>query len=156
MTNAAHGAPHAKRDAQGVSETVIVLLLRVRATSLQHRPRDTVYHLAMSTPYRDPKKIATPPSSFVNTPLTPPPTDRKPFAQACQVIALFRARQSGKQTKQDSWIEFQLVPKEYAEIERLLSCDKPLLGYVKDKIRHVLSIADGKAANHIYAGMILT
>jgi hypothetical protein len=82
----------------------------------------------------------TPPSSFTQQPLTPPPTDKKPFVQARRAVALFTARQAGSHTKQDSWIEFQLAPEEYAEVDRLLSHDEALSGFVKDKIRYVHSI----------------
>jgi hypothetical protein len=68
-------------------------------------------------------------------PLTPPPIDKKSFAQARQVVALFRDRQARKHTKQ-AWIEFQLALGEYAGIGRLLSCDEALSGYVKEKIRY--------------------
>ena len=80
----------------------------------------------------------TPPSNFTQQPLTPPPTDKKPFAQAQGVVALLTARQAGSHTKQDLWTEFLLAPGEYAEVERLLSHNKALSGYVNDKIQYVL------------------
>jgi hypothetical protein len=73
-----------------------------------------------------------------------------------RLVAYFSDRQAGRHTKQDSWIELQLAPGEYAEIERLLSHDEALAGFVEDKIRYVRSIAVGAAANHIYAGMTTT
>lgn len=79
----------------------------------------------------------TPPSSFTQQALTPPPTDKKSFAQAQRAVALFTARQAGSHTKQESWIELQLTPEEHAELERLLSGDKALSGFTKDKIRYV-------------------
>lgn len=90
----------------------------------------------MSKPFANQNEQATPPSSFVDTPLTPPPTDKKSFAQARQVVAFFKDRQAGKHIEQD-WIAFRLGPGEYAEIERLLSCEEVLSGYVKNKIRYV-------------------
>ncbi|KAH7548751.1 hypothetical protein J3E72DRAFT_399395 [Bipolaris maydis] len=78
----------------------------------------------------------TPPSSFTQQALTPPPTDKKSFAQAQRAVALFTARQAGSHTKQESWIELQLTPEEHAELERLLSGDKALSGFTKDKIRY--------------------
>jgi hypothetical protein len=98
----------------------------------------------------------TPASSFTKQPLTPPPTDKKPFAQALRIIALFRDRQAGRDTKQDPWTEFQLVPGEYAEVERLLSHDEALSGFVENKIRYVHSIVVGAAANHMYTVMTTT
>ncbi|KAL5116038.1 hypothetical protein ACEQ8H_006049 [Pleosporales sp. CAS-2024a] len=89
----------------------------------------------MSKLYADQKEQATPPSSFADTPLTPPPTDKKSSAQAQQVVAFFRDREAGKDINQD-WIAFRVAPEEYAEIERLLSCDEALSGYVENKIRY--------------------
>lgn len=79
----------------------------------------------------------TPPSSFATRPLTPPPTDEKPFAQAPRVIALFKEIRAGRHVKREPWTEFQLSAGEYDEIERQLERDEDLLGYVKDKIRCV-------------------
>ena len=77
----------------------------------------------------------THPSSFTAHPLTPPPTDEKPFAQAHRVIALFKEIRAGKHTKRDPWTEFQLSAEEYDEIEGRLRRDEELSGYVNDKIR---------------------
>jgi hypothetical protein len=87
----------------------------------------------------------TPPSSFATHPLTPPPTDEKPFAQAPRVIALFKEIQAGRHVKREPWTEFQLLAGEYNEIERELERDEDLLGYVKDKIRCVRcgNVTDG-------------
>ncbi|KAH7061024.1 hypothetical protein BKA63DRAFT_573496 [Paraphoma chrysanthemicola] len=98
----------------------------------------------MSQTHITPAQYVTPPSSFAGHPLTPPPTDEKSFTQAQRVIALFRAIQAGKHTKQGPWVEFQLVPGGYDEIERQLGRQKALLGYVKDKI----SIYDHDAKRH--------
>jgi hypothetical protein len=67
-----------------------------------------------------------------------------------RLIALCSDRQAGRHTEQDSWIELQLAPGEYAEIGRLLSLDEALAGFIKDKI------PVGIAANYIYAGMTTT
>ena len=81
----------------------------------------------------------TPPSSFTSHPLTPPPTDEKPFAQVHPVIALFKEIRGGRHIKLDPWTEFQLLVGEYDEIARWLRQDESLLGYVQDKIRWVCS-----------------
>jgi hypothetical protein len=88
----------------------------------------------------------TPPSSFVDAPLTPPPTDEKAFTQAPRVIALFKDIKARRHIKQHPWIEFQLARGEYDEIERQLSRDEFLFGYVKDKIRCVDSRNDRSAS----------
>jgi len=74
--------------------------------------------------------------SQANHPLTPP-TDKKQFAQAHRVIALFREIRAGRHIKRHPWTEFQLAEGEYDEIERQLERDEVLSGYVKDKIRCV-------------------
>jgi hypothetical protein len=88
------------------------------------------------SPLKDHQNI-TPPSSFVNTPPTPPPTDEKTVTQAARVIALFNDIKAGRHVKQQPWTEFQLVQGEYDEIEHQLSRDETLYGIFKDKIRCV-------------------
>ena len=81
----------------------------------------------------------TPPSSFIHAPfapLTPPPTDAKLFIQAPRVIALFKDIEAGRHAGRQPWTEFRLAPGEYDEIERLISQDQSLFGYVKDRIRY--------------------
>jgi hypothetical protein len=77
------------------------------------------------TPLKEHQHI-TPPSSFVDAPLTPPPTDEKAFAQAPRVIALFKDIQAGRHIKQHPWTEFQLAQGEYDEVERRLKRDESL------------------------------
>jgi len=70
------------------------------------------------------------PTSFIEHPLTPPPTNKKPFLQAERVIALQKDIRAGRHIKHGPWAKF------------LLSRDEALLGYVKDKIRSVSSRND--------------
>jgi len=72
----------------------------------------------------------TPPSSFTDQPLTPPLTDKKPYAGALHVIALFKQIQSGIDAEQDARTEFQLAEGEYDQIESILQQDDVLSGYV--------------------------
>lgn len=78
----------------------------------------------------------TPPSSFINDPLTPPSTNEKHFPGALSVLALFRKIKAGRHADEPSWVRFQLVPGEYEEIERVLKADAQLGGFVEDKIRY--------------------
>ncbi|KAI9770858.1 MAG: hypothetical protein M1839_003021 [Geoglossum umbratile] len=78
----------------------------------------------------------TPPSSFVDPPLTPPPTDKKVFTQVPRVLALFREIQAGRPIERHPWTVFQLTLGEYDEIERQLEREESLWGFVKDKIRY--------------------
>jgi len=79
----------------------------------------------------------TPPSSFVDPPLTPPPTDKKVFTQVPRVLALFRARKAGRHVEQDPWTVFQLALGEYDELECRLKQEESLWEYVQHKIRQV-------------------
>ncbi|KAI9770759.1 MAG: hypothetical protein M1840_003009 [Geoglossum simile] len=78
----------------------------------------------------------TPPSSFVDPPLTPPPTDKKIFTQVPRVLTLFRERKAGTYGERDSWAVFRLAIGEYDELERQLEREESLWGYVKDKIHY--------------------
>ncbi|KAK5011711.1 hypothetical protein BJ546DRAFT_690914 [Cryomyces antarcticus] len=78
----------------------------------------------------------TPPSSFVNPPLTPPPTGEKAFVQAARVVQLFRDRKAGRPIRLDPWTRFQLIPGEYSEIQSRIERDESLRGYTRDKIRY--------------------
>ena len=102
------------------------------------RLRNVAQRTAMSMPQASGvhRQHTTPPSSFAEHPLTPPPTDEKPFTQAHRVVALFKDIRAGKHTKQDLWRMFQLASGEYREIQRELDQDEPLAQYVKSKIRY--------------------
>ncbi|KAI4943375.1 hypothetical protein J4E91_009574 [Alternaria rosae] len=85
---------------------------------------------------REPTQKITPPSSFAEPPLTPPPTDEKPFAQAPRVIALFDEIRAGKHSNRDPWTEFSLVSGEFDRVQRLLDQDEELRRFGEDKIRY--------------------
>ncbi|ORX95175.1 hypothetical protein BCR34DRAFT_579473 [Clohesyomyces aquaticus] len=90
----------------------------------------------MSSLHNPLKENITPPSSFISTPLTPPPTHDKAFTQAPRIVALFKGIQAGRHVKQHPWTEFQLAKGEYDELEHRLRRDESLFGFVKDKIRY--------------------
>lgn len=79
----------------------------------------------------------TPPSSFVDAPLTPPPTDEKAFTQAPRIISLLKDIQAGRHIEVLPWTVFQLARGEYEDFQRRLHQDELLFGYAKDKIRCV-------------------
>lgn len=101
------------------------------------RPRPAILHTIMSTTQGNATQFqqVTPPSSFINDPLTPPSTNEKHFPGALSVLALFRKIKAGRHADEPSWVRFQLVPGEYEEIERVLKADAQLGGFVEDKIR---------------------
>ncbi|KAF2788653.1 hypothetical protein K505DRAFT_255056 [Melanomma pulvis-pyrius CBS 109.77] len=78
----------------------------------------------------------TPPPRFTDQPLTPPLTDKKPFAVAHRVIALFRQIYAKSDAERDARTEFQLADGEYDQIQSTLQQDDVLSGYVDEKIRY--------------------
>ncbi|KAI9857472.1 MAG: hypothetical protein M1813_008222 [Trichoglossum hirsutum] len=62
---------------------------------------------------------STLPSSFVDTPLTPPPTDEKVSTQALRDIALFGDIQAGRHTKQHSVIVEVAYSQKKKRLDRL-------------------------------------
>lgn len=75
----------------------------------------------------------TPPPRFTDQSLTPPLTDKKPFAVAHRVVALFRHIYAG--SKRDAETEFQLADGEYDQIQSTVQQDNELSGFVDNKIR---------------------
>jgi len=107
--------------------------------------RNVVQQMAMSTSQASITQDhhTTPPSSFVDRPLTPPPTVEKQFSHVRPVLRLFTDIRAGSHVR-GPWTEFQLAEGEYDEIERRLEKDKALSGYVKDKIRWVCMTRSGR------------
>jgi hypothetical protein len=77
------------------------------------------------------------PSSVVGAPSTStsPPTDEKLSLIVLQLVALFNDFKVGRNIHSYPWEEFQLEPGEYDQLEREISRDESLLGYVQDKLR---------------------
>ncbi|PVH90213.1 hypothetical protein DM02DRAFT_665377, partial [Periconia macrospinosa] len=63
-----------------------------------------------------------------------------------RVITLFKDIRAGMHPKQQTEIKFQLVEREYDDIESQLTRDEVLLGYVEDKIQCVRSRSDRAAS----------
>ena len=118
-----------------LSQSKCATLLATSIEPLRNAAQRTAMSMSQ-TPLKEHKHI-TPPSSFVDAPLTPPPTDKKAFTQAPRVIALFKDIQVGRHIKQHPWTEFRLAQGEYNEVERRLKRNESLSGYVRDKIRYV-------------------
>jgi hypothetical protein len=111
---------------------------RLRRSS-RHQHHNAAQRTAMSTSQA---RVAqhqrvTPPQSLIKQPLTPPSTDKKLFAGALRVIALFKDIQQGRHTTRDTQIEFKLAEGEYDYIERTLQQDDELWGFAQNKIRFV-------------------
>ncbi|KAL4961395.1 uncharacterized protein BDV14DRAFT_180619 [Aspergillus stella-maris] len=60
-------------------------------------------------------KDITPPNSFIQPPLTPPPTDKVTPSSVSQIINIFDKHRRG--FRQDPWTEYTLRPDEYHEFQ---------------------------------------
>jgi len=86
----------------------------------------------------------TPPGSFNQAPLTPPPTDPKPYKPVPIIIEHLRSSANGRDFPESPWLEFKLQREEYEELlqreeyEELLQrlrSEEALWSFVVDKIR---------------------
>lgn len=76
----------------------------------------------------------TPPGSFLEPPLTPPPTEEKPLSRSAQsVLNCFHLHRAGHRPQ--FWWEHRLVWKDYTEVLSVLNGDYSLRDYVEDKLR---------------------
>ncbi|EKV12619.1 hypothetical protein PDIG_42200 [Penicillium digitatum PHI26] len=77
----------------------------------------------------------TPPGSFLNPPLTPPPTEKKKLSRSAQaVLDCLELHRAGQRPAQPWW-RHRLVQDDYTEVLRVLDGDEILRGYVEDKVR---------------------
>ncbi|EKV12111.1 hypothetical protein PDIG_46470 [Penicillium digitatum PHI26] len=77
----------------------------------------------------------TPPGSFLDPPLTPPPTVQKPLSRSAQsVVNHFRLHRASHRPR--FWWEGRLKPDDYTQILRVLDADESLRNYVEDKVRY--------------------
>jgi hypothetical protein len=76
----------------------------------------------------------TPPGSFQELPLTPPPTKEKSLSRSAQrVLNCFKLHRAGQRPR--FWWQHRLDLNDYTEALRVLDSDNPLKGYVEDKVR---------------------
>ncbi|KAK4978308.1 hypothetical protein LTR66_008755 [Elasticomyces elasticus] len=77
-----------------------------------------------------------PSTSYVNPPLTPPPTSDKSSSHVARVLRLFRSCQDGRPITKEPWTQIQLAPGKYEDIERRIEEDESIHAYVENKIRY--------------------
>lgn len=75
----------------------------------------------------------TPPGTVTESPLTPPPSDRKASFSVSSVVNVLRAHKRGCGVK--PWAVYLLSPDDYEGVLRALDSDSYLKSYVEDKIR---------------------
>ena len=78
---------------------------------------------------------ATPPGSFLDPPLTPPPTEEKELSRSARaVLDCLELHRAGRRPL-EPWWQHRLIPDDYREVLRVLDGDECLRGYVEDKVR---------------------
>jgi len=77
----------------------------------------------------------TPPGSFTNPPLTPPPSKEKIKSRVTRIVEEIKRRKDGVGSAK-AWIEYKLDKKDYKELLRLLESDESLWGFVRHKLRY--------------------
>jgi hypothetical protein len=75
----------------------------------------------------------TPPGTVTESPLTPPPSDRKASFRISSVVNVLRSHKKGCGVK--PWAVYLLSPDDYEGLLRALDSDSYLKSYVEDKIR---------------------
>ncbi|MCJ1395237.1 hypothetical protein MMC18_008120 [Xylographa bjoerkii] len=83
-----------------------------------------------------PRQHATPPESFTNSPLTPPPTDEKPTSLVSRIIEEIKNRREGRNVTDIPWAVYLLDLKGYQELQHELQRDESLCGFAKHKLRY--------------------
>jgi hypothetical protein len=76
----------------------------------------------------------TPLESFINAPLTPPPSDTKPSAQVSHIIGYLRLRKKGYGHLQP-WTVFQLQLGDFKQLLALVQADPILWSFFNNKVR---------------------
>jgi hypothetical protein len=82
-----------------------------------------------------PDKI-TPPSSFIQNPLTPPPTDSKPTKLVLKLLNILQQCKDGRQVPESQWHTYKLRLEEYDELIRLVKKEESLSTFVENKFRY--------------------
>ena len=83
-----------------------------------------------------PHQLATPPESFTNPPLTPPPTDEKGLSLVWRIVEVIKNRRLGRDFKSTPWVVFPLDLKGYQELQHELARDESLWGFAQHKLRY--------------------
>jgi len=82
-----------------------------------------------------PDKI-TPPSSFITTPLTPPPTDSKATKLVLKVLDILRQWRDGRQLSESQWHLYKIRREEYDDLIGLVQKEESLSTFVENKFRY--------------------
>ena len=87
--------------------------------------------------HRDnPPEKVTPPSSFIRSLLTPPPTDSKPTKLVLEILRLIRQYNHGRPVAEPEWHKFKLQRGEYDDLLTLLKKEGSLWTFMENKLRY--------------------
>ncbi|KAK5011334.1 hypothetical protein LTR28_003885 [Elasticomyces elasticus] len=78
---------------------------------------------------------ATPPQSFIDPPLTPPPTEEHQSARVASILHTFREIWCGQHAYLKPWTPLPLSYREYLHLQRALEKDRHLDDFVHNKFR---------------------
>ncbi|KAK4978288.1 hypothetical protein LTR66_010656 [Elasticomyces elasticus] len=79
---------------------------------------------------------ATPPQSFIDPPLTPPPTEEHQSARVASILHTFREIWCGQHAYLKPWTPLPLSYREYLHLQRALEKDRHLDDFVHNKFRY--------------------
>jgi hypothetical protein len=82
------------------------------------------------------RQHATPPESFTNPPLTPPPTDEKGLSLVSRIVEEIKNRREGRDLKSTPWVVYSLSMEGYQELQHELERDESLCGFAQHKLRY--------------------
>ena len=82
------------------------------------------------------RQQTTPPESFTNPPLTPPPTDEEGLSLVSRIVEEIKNRREGRDLMATPWVVYSLDLKGYQELQHELKRDESLCGFVQHKLRY--------------------
>jgi hypothetical protein len=82
----------------------------------------------------------TPTGSFIDSILTPPPSDRKSTRHICSILNAFQYHYNGGKPR--PWASYPLRLEEYAGLLREVETKPDLSTYLKQKLRFVCAFRD--------------
>ncbi|TVY84676.1 hypothetical protein LSUE1_G000925 [Lachnellula suecica] len=82
------------------------------------------------------RQQTTPPESFTNPPLTPPPTDEKGLSLVSRIVEEIKNRWEGRNLTATPWVVYSLDLKGYQELQHELERDESLCGFAQHKLRY--------------------
>ncbi|SLM38646.1 hypothetical protein LPUS_08928 [Lasallia pustulata] len=90
----------------------------------------------MNVPQALKSTITTPPNSFTQPLLTPPPSEDTFATIVPHILQVIKGRKNGSLLLTEEWASYSLTSSQYEELQRELEKDKSLLYFVQGKLRY--------------------